>query len=152
MNDVSRKLTIAVAACLKQWSKPQCVANVLKQSFSMSQRAWPHRHSPRVDNWVFDKVVAQDHVVVCSVSCHCPAIRSRCRTVSSVRSTRSGRLHSLARREALFVPEVNGTLAVLIDPLAWLLLPEQALGVLHQEPILSLGRDDHMLVVIPDRS
>ena len=35
--------------------------------------------------------VARDHVVVVTVTSHRPAIRSRRRTVSSVRSTRSGR-------------------------------------------------------------
>src|SRR5204862_3373000 len=37
-NRVSTKLTIAAGACLKQWSRPQCIDSVLKQSFSSSQR------------------------------------------------------------------------------------------------------------------
>src|SRR5262249_30468359 len=37
-NKVSTKFTIAKGACLKQWSSPQSIDSVLKQSFSSPQR------------------------------------------------------------------------------------------------------------------
>ena len=56
-----------------------------------------------------------------------------------------GRLHAFAGREAFFIPGANR--AASRSPLIRCPLAEQLLGVLQQQPVVSLDDHDHVLVV-----
>src|SRR5262249_55212795 len=60
-------------------------------------------------------------------------------------------LPPLARREALLVPESHGPPhgPPAVVEVAGLQSGEQPAGVLHQQPVIPLGRDDHVLVPVP---